>query len=545
MNPESTSSSARKPRPPVSRWQLNPVARKRWNRFRNHRRGFWSLMLLAAMYVISLGAELICNDRPLLVRFEGKSYFPVFRFYPDDVFAGNGILTRADYKKLRTSESFANRPENWMLFPLVPHGPNEIIDPGSLLQEERVTLTIRHMPRVGNVNVDRDLRVVRSQSADVFLAGISNGASLEIGWDLPPTIRTAITKRLENEADGPVRLTLTNKVESNLVTEVGLSSFIPRREAPRDVRITFRGVLPERSRPRVLNFTRELVPDEAGDAWWIASTAGEKTALIDAARRGYEGNYMTRPIRLQGIEHTVDVSRNEVRWPFKPVPGHWLGIDNAGRDVFARILYGLRTSMTFGLLLVIFSMGFGTFMGALQGYYGGKVDLISQRVIEVWSTIPFLYVMIWLGSIYGRGFVLLLVCYGIFNWIGISSYVRAEFLRLRRLPFVDAARCLGLSGPAIMFRHILPNALTPIITFFPFSLVGAIGSLAMLDYLGFGLPPPTPSWGELLHQAQSFRWAWWLILYPSLALFTVMLLGVFIGEGVRDANDPKPVMRME
>jgi microcin C transport system permease protein len=190
-------------------------------------------------------------------------------------------------------------------------------------------------------------------------------------------------------------------------------------------------------------------------------------------------------------------------------------------------------------------MGFGILMGALQGYYGGKVDLISQRVIEIWSTIPFLYVMILLGSMYGRSFSLLLFCYGIFNWIGISYYVRAEFLRLRTMPFVDAARCLGISSSRIMFRHILPNALTPIITFFPFSLVGAIGSLAVLDYLGFGLPPPTPSWGELLQQAQSFRWAWWLILYPSVALFFVMLLGVFMGEGVRDAYDPKPVMRME
>ena len=132
-----------------------------------------------------------------------------------------------------------------------------------------------------------------------------------------------------------------------------------------------------------------------------------------------------------------------------------------------------------------------------------------------------------------------------FNWIGISYYARAEFLRLRRQPFVDAARCLGVRSDRIMARHILPNALTPIITFFPFSLVGAIGLLAALDYLGFGLPPPTPSWGELLNQAQKFRWAWWLIVYPSLALFVVMLLGVFVGEGVRDAYDPRPYSRME
>ena len=528
-----------------SRWQLNPVARKRWNRFRKHRRGFWSLVLLVGMYVVSLGAELLCNDRPLYVRFNGSSYFPVFRFYPEDVFTGNGKMTRPDFKQLEKSEVFSSNPHNWMIFPLVRFGPYEIIDPNTLRGEERVSLTVRHLPRVGNVNLDGALQVVRSQSADVFLSGISNSAPLDAAWDIPTTMRVAIQQRLANQANESLRVVLTNQTNPSLIAEVSLSAFTPRREPPRDVRVTFREVVEERTRPMRFDFSREIVPDEADQIEWMHLADEEKNALMETARRGFEGNYVARPITLNGIEHSVEVTRNEVRWPFKPVPGHWLGIDNAGRDVFARILYGLRTSMTFGLLLVFFSMGFGTLMGALQGYYGGKVDLISQRIIEIWSTIPFLYVMIWLGSIYGRSFGLLLVCYGIFNWIGISSYVRAEFLRLRRLPFVDAARCLGLSGPAIMFRHILPNALTPIITFFPFSLVGAIGSLAMLDYLGFGLPPPTPSWGELLHQAQGFRWAWWLILYPSLALFVVMLMGVFIGEGVRDANDPKPVMRME
>ncbi|HOG50794.1 MAG TPA: ABC transporter permease subunit, partial [Lentisphaeria bacterium] len=135
--------------------------------------------------------------------------------------------------------------------------------------------------------------------------------------------------------------------------------------------------------------------------------------------------------------------------------------------------------------------------------------------------------------------------YALFNWIGISYYMRAEMLRLRRLPFVESARCLGLPGWKIVFRHILPNAVVPLITFFPFSLVGAIGSLAALDYLGFGLPPPTPSLGQLLQQAQSQRWAWWLILYPSATLFLVMLLGVFVGEGVREAFDPRQHSRLE
>ncbi len=201
--------------------------------------------------------------------------------------------------------------------------------------------------------------------------------------------------------------------------------------------------------------------------------------------------------------------------------------------------------MTFGLLLVGAAMSLGTLIGAVQGYYGGKIDLVGQRLIEIWQSLPFLYVLILLGSVYGRSFLLLIVVYGIFNWIGMSYYMRAEFLRLRNQPFVEAARCLGVPSGRVMFRHILPNALTPLITFFPFSLVGAIGVLAALDYLGFGLPPPTPSWGELLSQAQEYRWAWWLVLYPALALFVVMLLGVFVGEGVRNAFDPRRPSRMQ
>jgi microcin C transport system permease protein len=147
--------------------------------------------------------------------------------------------------------------------------------------------------------------------------------------------------------------------------------------------------------------------------------------------------------------------------------------------------------------------------------------------------------MILIGSIFGKSFGLLLFIYAIFNWIGISYYMRAEFLKLRSQPFTEAARALGLPAGRIMWKHILPNALVPLITFFPFSLVGAIGSLSALDYLGFGLPAGTPSWGDLLQQAQTYRYAWWLILYPSLTLFVIILLGVFVGEGLRSAFDPK------
>ena len=220
-----------------------------------------------------------------------------------------------------------------------------------------------------------------------------------------------------------------------------------------------------------------------------------------------------------------------------------MGLDAAGRDVFARVLYGTRTALTFGLLLVAWSLLIGIVAGAAQGYFGGWADLAGQRFIEIWSALPFLYVMILVGSVFGRSFGLLLFCYGLFNWIGVSYYVRAEFLRLRRRPFVEAAKCQGLGAWRIIRRHILPNALTPVITLLPFNLVGAIASISALDFLGFGLPPLTPSWGELLQQAQQNTSAWWLILYPSLLLFSTMLLTVFVGEGLRDAFDPKPNSR--
>ena len=235
----------------------------------------------------------------------------------------------------------------------------------------------------------------------------------------------------------------------------------------------------------------------------------------------------------------------EVGFPFRPVPEHPFGIDAGGRDVYARVVHGLRIALVFGLVLAFLGMIFGLVIGAAEGYFGGMTDILLQRFTEVWSAMPFLYVMIFIGSTMGRSFGVLLGCYAIFNWITVSYYMRAEFLRLRTRTFVEAAKVQGLSTARIIFVHILPNALTPLITLFPFLLMGAIGSLAALDFLGFGLPPMTPSCGELLAEAQQFRGAWWLILFPSAALFIVMLLTVLVGEGLRDAFDPRQESRLE
>ena len=235
----------------------------------------------------------------------------------------------------------------------------------------------------------------------------------------------------------------------------------------------------------------------------------------------------------------------EISFPFRPCREHPFGIDAGGRDVYARVVHGMRIALLFGLMLAFWAMLTGLVVGAIEGYFGGTADITLQRFTEIWSAVPFLYVMIFIGSTVGRSFGVLLVCYALFNWIGVSYYMRAEFLRLRTRAFVDAAKVQGLSATRIIFGHILPNALTPLVTLFPFLLMGAIGSLAALDFLGFGLPPMTPSCGELMHEAQQFRGAWWLVLFPALSLFTVMLLTVLVGEGLRDAFDPRQMSKLE
>lgn len=259
-------------------------------------------------------------------------------------------------------------------------------------------------------------------------------------------------------------------------------------------------------------------------------------------RDGYVRCFL-EPLEPPACKETVVSS--DPSFPYPPCSGHILGLDSGGKDVYTLIVYGMRIALNFGLLLALSGMFLGLVFGAVEGYFGGKTDIICQRFTEIWSAIPFLYVMIFIGSTVGRSFGVLLVCYMIFNWIVVSYYVRAEFLRLRSRTFVEAAKCQGFSAAKIIFGHILPNALTPLVTLFPFLLMGAIGSLAALDFLGFGLPPMTPSCGELLHQAQGNPSAWWLILFPALALFIVMLLTVLVGEGLRDAFDPRQKSKLE
>lgn len=487
----------------------HPVTRQRWARFRGLRRGWWAFWFLAAAYGASLFSEWLANDKPLWIRYRGRSYFPVVKFYPEDVFTGSGRLTRPDYRALAASEAFAPGSGNRMVWPPVRSGPLESLKPEDLRLPDVVTVTAAPEVRVAAVDVDAAGRAVRVLG-DAEHFGLAAGNDL--GWELPAEIRAGLAERFAARAAGAVDAKVRGP--DGRAAWVSLSPYEPRGAAPARVRLTLREELAAgRPRQAVVAATNPVYPADfpaPGTPGWTFTTV-----------------------------------REQVRFPFRPVAGHPFGLDSSGRDVAARMLYALRTSLSFGMLLVLATLALGTLAGALQGFYGGRVDLLGQRFIEVWESLPFLYVLILLGSVYGQGFGLLLAVYAVFNWIGISYYMRAEFLRLRKLPFVEAARVLGLPARKIIFRHMLPNALVPLVTFLPFALVGAIGTMAALDYLGFGLPPPTPSWGELLAQAQEFPHAWWLVLYPALALFCTMLAGVFTGEGLRAAFDPRAYGRWE
>lgn len=225
--------------------------------------------------------------------------------------------------------------------------------------------------------------------------------------------------------------------------------------------------------------------------------------------------------------------------PAAPSAENWLGTDKFGRDMVARLLYGFRVSIWFAIALTLAGTTVGILMGAIQGYFGGRVDLSLQRLIEVWGAVPELYLLIIVASIFEPSLLLLLVLLSLFGWIGLSDYVRAEFLRNRSLEFVKAARALGLSDFQIIRRHVLPNSMTPVITFLPFRMSGAIFALTSLDFLGLGVPSTVPSLGELLKQGKDWLDAWWIIVPTFMVLTTTMILLTFIGDALRDAFDTR------
>lgn len=225
--------------------------------------------------------------------------------------------------------------------------------------------------------------------------------------------------------------------------------------------------------------------------------------------------------------------------PAPPSGQNLLGTDDRGRDVLARLIYGFRLSVLFGLVLTVIATVMGILAGAVQGYFGGRTDLFFQRFIEVWGSMPELYLLIIFASIFQPSVLLLVALLSLFGWMGLADYVRAEFLRGRNMDYVTAARALGVSDRAIMRRHLLPNAMTPVVTFLPFRISGAVLALTSLDFLGLGVPPTTPSLGELLAQGKENIDAWWLSITTFIVLVGTLMLLIFIGEALREAFDTR------
>lgn len=528
--------------------KLTPITRKRLKNFMRIRRATWSLYLLSALFIISLFSELICNSRPLLMRFEGQLYLPFLQNLTMQRLAGEeSSASVVEYHSFTLSPRFTGNPSNFALWAPVRFSPGDSIDARSLKSYETVKAHIVPEVFAGRLNLLPNRRMVRRISCDHFFPGTVNFESdtLSDHWIIPEAVTASLQQRFENRDAPALTLTVNHRTEKNLQAVLSLPEFIAAQSPPKTLRVSLNQTTPP-DMPLVVRFRKSGEGFVALDKKsWQGVPQAIQSETLELVKKAFAGEAAEAKLQWRERMTSVKCVLTAIAWPYPPVSGHLMGLDSAGRDVFARVLYATRISMIFGITLSLWAMFLGVIVGALQGYFGGKVDICGQRLTEIWSAMPFLYIMILVGSVYGRGFMILLLCYSLFNWIGMSYYMRAEFLRLRSNTFVEAARCQGLSTTRIIFAHILPNAMTPIITLLPFTLIGAIGSLAALDFLGFGLPPLTPSWGQLVQQAQQFRWAWWLILFPALALVTVILLTVLIGEGLRDAFDPKQQSRME
>jgi microcin C transport system permease protein len=363
---------------------ISPLNQRRWRNFKSNRRGYWSFWIFSFLFLISLFAELIANDRPFLIKFDGRLYFPAFINYSETTFGGD-FETSADYRDPYLQKLIAEK-NGIIVWPL-----------------------IRYSYDTHNL-------------------------------DLPT---------------------------------------------------------PAPSKPT-----------------WMLTEAQCKAV-----------------VEKKGLRSCSDLEYN------------WLGTDDQGRDVVARLIYGFRISVLFGLALTIISSVVGIAAGGIQGYFGGWVDLLFQRFIEVWTAIPSLYLLLILSSVLVPGFFVLLGILLLFSWVSLVGLVRAEFLRGRNFEYIQAARALGVSNRTIMFRHLLPNAMVATMTFLPFIVSSSVMTLTALDFLGFGLPPGSPSLGELLSQGKSNVQAPWLGFTGFFSVAIMLSLLIFIGEGVRDAFDPRKTFR--
>jgi microcin C transport system permease protein len=449
---------------------LDPITRKRLQRFRRIRRGYWSFLILAAAIVLSIFAAYLAESRALVVWYRGELFFPTFQYLPMSRFA-------------------QEPPPAW--------------DTAEIETEY--------------------LRLQREWDTERVLYARARAAA---GDD--PAALAALEARYPNRGHYVVMPPIPWNPYQN---DFGPNEILRETQRALDAG--------QRERAERLA-RRERLPELAD-----AIHDGRITALLADPAKSATGTLtgLARSGAMPSIAHLGRVAPN----PPDFARGHYLGTDAQGRDVAARLLYGFRISIFFALLLVLAGQAVGTLVGGLQGYLGGRFDILSQRVIEVLIAIPFLYVVIVLASLFQPSFWMLLAIMSLFQWIGITFFMRTEMYREKTREYCLAARSYGASHLRIVLRHLLPNCLTPLVTFTPFAVVGAIFALTGLDYLGYGLPAPTPSWGELIDQALQIenRGKLWLILAPFGALTVTLVLVVFIGESVREAFDPKRYARYE
>ena len=450
--------------------KLDPVTRRRLQRFRHIRRGYWSFLILAAAMVLSVFAPFLAESRALLVWHEGRAYFPTFRFLPMDTFG-------------------QTPPPAW-----------------------------------DTTDIETEyLRLQREWALERFLHRRELAAA---GAD--PAARAAVDARYPNRRNYVVMPPIPwDPFQNDFWYGEILQEIQSRLDA-------------DDRRGAELLARRDGLAELAD-----AIENGRIDAMLADPQQAPTGRLpsLVRSGAMPSIAHLDQAAPNA------PDAGrrHYLGTDSQGRDVAARLLYGFRISIFFALFLVLTGQVIGTAIGSLQGYLGGRFDIVSQRLIEVLIAVPFLYVVIVLAALFQPTFWMLLAILALFQWINITFFMRTEMYREKTREYCLAARSYGASHARIVFRHLLPNCLTPLVTFTPFAVVGAIFTLTALDYLGYGLPAPTPSWGELIDQALQVenRAKLWLILAPFTALTVTLVLVVFIGESVREAFDPKRYARYE
>lgn len=451
-------------------FRLDPVTRKRLQRFRQIRRGWWSFLILVAAMLLSLLAPFLAESRALIVSYQGQWYFPTFQYIEGSRFG-------------------QEPPAGW--------GVDGMETEYLRLQREWEAERRLHARAVAAAGSDAAARA----AADARYPHRAN-------WVLMPPI--------------PWDPYQNDFWSNEIVYEI--QAALDRGDTARAAWLAHRDRLDELAEAIETGRLAALLADPA------QAPTGKLPSL---ARSGAMPS-------LAGLGQAPPNAPGAAR-------AHWLGTDSQGRDVASRLLYGFRISIFFALFLVLTGQLIGTFVGSLQGYLGGRFDLVSQRLIEILIAIPFLYVVIVLAALFQPSFWMLLGILAIFQWIAITFFMRTEMYREKTREYCLAARSYGASHLRIVFRHLLPNCLTPLVTFTPFAVVGAIFALTGLDYLGYGLPAPTPSWGELIDQALQVenRNKLWLTFAPFTALTVTLVLVVFIGESVREAFDPKRYARYE